>query len=104
MASFRDQALELVPMALAFCAKRFEGRHPKATEWLAVEILKGLQVFMGKFQGEVHHEVDELDELTEEQLRQFILTGQMPVSKPGNAQASLPEAAVPSLSTVCDTR
>jgi hypothetical protein len=41
MASCRDQALELVPKALEFCAKRFMERWPKASEGLAVEIMQG---------------------------------------------------------------
>jgi hypothetical protein len=40
MASYWDQALEVVPRALESINRRFD--HRKATEWLAVEILKGV--------------------------------------------------------------
>jgi hypothetical protein len=47
MASCRDQALELVPLAFESITRRFGSR--KESEWLAVEILKKVvQVFMVK--------------------------------------------------------
>jgi hypothetical protein len=85
MASYRDQTLELVPRALESINRRFD--HRKATEWLAVQILKGLQVFMGKSKTDVKHFVDELQEMTDEELADYInkRVNTITVSNPGNA-------------------
>jgi hypothetical protein len=59
-----------VPRALESINRRFDQR--KATEWLAVEILKGVKVFMGKTETDVHHIVDELQEMTDDELKDYI--------------------------------
>jgi hypothetical protein len=84
MASYRDQALELVPRALESIHRRFDQR--KATEWLMVEILKGVKVFMGKTETDVHRFVDELQQMTDEELKDYINEGvnKIALTSPGN--------------------
>lgn len=79
MASYRDQVLNLVPEAVEGISERLarqKGGKRKASEWLMVELLKGVKVFMGKTETDVHHIVDELHELTDEQLAEYVATGQ----------------------------
>jgi predicted transcriptional regulator len=83
LASYRDQVRDLVPNAIKVCARNLRGK--RASWKLAIEILKGTQVFVASQKQEQHHMVDEIETLTDDELRahvQAILSGKSPLLSP----------------------
>jgi len=75
--------LDLVPAALAVCRRNLCG---KRGSWqLALEILKGCQVLVARQTKDMRETHDEIYSLTDDQLREYIRTGKMPVTTPTDA-------------------
>ena len=71
----RQSAIELVPKAIKVCNYRLDRKDGK----IAVEVLKGTQVFVTKQDQNLTHSVaHEFDGWTDEQLEQYIKTGDRP--------------------------
>jgi hypothetical protein len=70
LASYHQQALDLVPAALRLCERKLKGR--SASWQLAIEILKGTQVLVTKQRQEQQHVVDEIETMTDDELREYI--------------------------------
>ena len=71
----RQSAFDLVPKAIKVCSYRLDRKDGK----IAVEILKGTQVFVTKQDQNVTHNVaHEFDGWTDEQVEQFSRTGERP--------------------------
>ena len=74
LAEFRCQLLDLLPECLRVARHRL--RHN--SEKIAIEILQGTQVMVGKTEQDIHHHVDDFEGWTEDELEQFASTGVRP--------------------------
>ena len=82
MASYRDQVRDLVPAAIRLCARKLKGKN--ASWQLAIEVLKGCQVLATRQTKDVHENRDPIHELTDDELRHYLRTGQMPNTEAGD--------------------
>jgi len=72
---YRQSAINLVPKAIKVCSYRLDRKDGK----IAIEILKGTQVFVTKQGQNVTHNVaHHFDGWTDEQIEQYIKTGERP--------------------------
>jgi|GEM_PF-2368091 len=72
---YRQCAIELVPKAIKVCSYRLDRKDGK----IAVEVLKGTQVFVTEQDQNVTHNVaHDFDGWTDEQIEQYIKTGERP--------------------------
>jgi hypothetical protein len=85
---YRQSAIELVPKAIKVCSYRLDRKDGK----IAIEVLKGTQVFVGRQEQEVHEKKDEFSGRTAEELEYYAQHGEWPTfsgSKDGGVKEAL---------------